>query len=468
MLLSQRLLCGFIAFCISCGVDVSTLPPLPDIAEDAFTTSARGEVASLRAALQDDPQDPAANGRLGMLLHAHQLYQGARTCYQRAQSLDPENFRWPYLLGIIETTLGDPETAVQSIRKSLELHDYRLAHIRLGAALLAADDLEASQRAFEDSLQLDPPEAAGYYGLGKVLAQLGETPDAVRMLEKAAELDPYAGGVHYALALAYRDLGNPDVSNRHLALSQRYQQSEPNLSDDVLAEVESLRRDQNWLLGQGQQSEANGDLNAAIKHYLAALEIQPDFAAAHVNLVGAYGGLGRFADAEPHYHKALEIDPEIEELHHNWGVIQIRLGRRDEAEAAFRRALEINPYSADGHFNLGALLYESGRQQAGLQSLDDALRFAPGHPLAHFQLGLHAVLGGRVEEGIAHYEKSLQSPINANTPRFLHALADANFRAGRREVAVEMAEQALAAAQQMGLRELAESIQTDLEVLRNR
>ncbi len=467
MPLNQGLLCAVFAFCLSCGADVAPLPPLPDISEDSFTTSARGEVASLRAALQDDPQDPAANGRLGMLLHAHQLYEGARTCYQRAQSLDPENFRWPYLLGIIETTLGDPEAAVQSIRKSIELHDYRPAHIRLGDALLAGDELEASRRAFEDSLQLDSPEAAGYYGLGKVLAQQGETSDAVRMLEKAAELDPYAGGVHYALAISYRDLGNSDVSNRHLALSERYEQSDPGLSDEVLAEVEKLRQDQNWLLGEGQRLEAEGDLNGAIRQYQAALEIQPDFVAAHVNLVGAYGGLGRFADAEPHYHKALEIDPEIEELHHNWGVIQISLGRRDEAEAAFRRALEINPYSADGHFNLGALLYESGRRNEGLRELEETLRCAPNHALAHFQLGLHAVRGGRIDEGIAHYEKSLAAPADSKTPRILHVLADAHFRAGRRRVALEYAEQALAAAEQMGLQDLAGLIRGDLRTLRN-
>jgi len=468
MWLNRRLLFGFFVLCLGCGVDAPPLPPLPDVSDNTFTTLAHDEFANLRSALEDDPRNPAANGRLGMLLHAHELYDGARACYQRAQLLDPKNFRWPYLLGIIETALGEPQSAVQSIQKSIELHDYRPAHIRLGNALLAADDLETSQRAFEDSLQLEPPEAAGYYGLGKLLAQAGETSDAIRMLEKAAELDPSAGGVHYALALAYRDLGAPDVSNRHLALSERYKQSDPSLADEVLAEVESLRRDQNWLLGEGQRSEASGNLNNAIEHYLAALKIQPDFAAAHVNLVGAYGALGRFSDAEPHYRKAVEINPEIEELHHNWGVIQIRLGRYDLAEAAFRRALEINPYSSDVHFNLGALLYESGRKQAGLAELSDTLRYAPNHPLAHFQLGLDAVTGGRVDEGIAHYERSLQSPIGANTPRFLHALADAHFRAGRRDVAVRYAEQALGAAQQMGLSELAESIQADLQALRGR
>ena len=468
MLLNRRLLCGICALWISCGVGVAPLPPLPELSGDAFTTSAREELATLRRSLDDDPRDAAANGRLGMLLHAHELYQGARACYQRAQSLEPENFRWPYLLGIVETTLGNPEAAAESIRQSIELQDHPPARIRLGNALLAADDLETGRQAFEDALQSKTPEAAGYYGLGKVLAQQGQVSDAVRMLEKAAELDPEAGGVHYALALAYRDLGSPDVSNRHLALSERYNQSDPGLFDAVLYEVEQLRRDQNWFLGEGQRLEAEGDLNEAVKQYQAALEIEPDFAAAHVNLVAAYAALGRFGEAEPHYHKALAIDPGIEELHHNWGVIQIRLGRHQQAEAAFRRALEINPYSADGRFNLGALLYDSGRRKQGLRELEEALKYAPNHALAHFQLGLDAVRNGRIDEGIAHYEKALETPVDANTPRFLHALADAHFRAGRRQVAAEMAEQALAVADQMGLQELAGAIREDLQSLRSR
>ena len=101
--------------------------------------------------------------------------------------------------------------------------------------------------------------------------------------------------------------------------------------------------------------------------YLLALDGDPDYADAHINLGRLHHEDRELVDAERHYREAIRCAPDEFIGHFNLAVLLEDRGGMDEAARAYRRALELDPESADAHYNLGLLLESRGLR-------DDAMR----------------------------------------------------------------------------------------------
>lgn len=95
----------------------------------------------------------------------------------------------------------------------------------------------------------------------------------------------------------------------------------------------------------------------AIEAYLKALEADPGWPPACVNLGTIYYNLGDSARAESYYREALKREPEHTKAQFNLGNVLDDLGRIDEAIACFENVLARAPTFASAYFNL-ALAYE--------------------------------------------------------------------------------------------------------------
>ncbi len=446
----------------ACGAQAPALPPVD---ASQFPANARAQVRQALAALESTPNNAGANGRLGMLLHAHDRSEAALACYRRAARFAPEQPRWLYLQGQASIAAGDASAAIDAWQSALALQPDAATLIHLGKALEALGRREESRRAFEDALQHDPRSAAALHGLARILSADGSPAEAIPLLEKAVQLAPDSGAIYYALGIALRDAGQEQPSRQALAMAERYQRAQPPIDDPILREVQSLRRDPSWLLNEGRRLEALGEIQQAAALYQEALDQDPDFVPAHSNLVAALGFLGRYDDAGRHYARALELAPQLEELHYNWGVLEAERGNLEAAAESFRAALEINPSSADSHFNLGAMLAQLGMEADAVREMRKTLELEPAHRLALFQLGGRHVQAGRLEQGIAMLQRALDAPIDARTAGVLYALADAEARAGNLENALLHARQALELARQFGDTEMAAALENDLRQL---
>ena len=69
------------------------LPPLPEVDPSSFAPGVREQVEEALAAARADPRNPAAVGKLGMVLHAYGEFGSAGAAYGRARALEPESFR---------------------------------------------------------------------------------------------------------------------------------------------------------------------------------------------------------------------------------------------------------------------------------------------------------------------------------------------------------------------------------------
>jgi len=95
----------------------------------------------------------------------------------------------------------------------------------------------------------------------------------------------------------------------------------------------------------------------AIAAYERVLELDPEHAAAHINLGTLYYNRQDYKAAEEHYRRALQIDPRYALAHFDLGNVLDETGRVAEAIETYLTALQLAPTYADAHYNL-ALAYE--------------------------------------------------------------------------------------------------------------
>ncbi len=105
------------------------------------------------------------------------------------------------------------------------------------------------------------------------------------------------------------------------------------------------------------QAEEAGEKQRAIAIYEEILSIDPQYAAACINLGTVYFHLRRFDRAEELYRRATEADPGYVLAYFDLGNVLDELERLDESIAAYIKAVTLSPRYADAHYNL-ALAYE--------------------------------------------------------------------------------------------------------------
>jgi tetratricopeptide (TPR) repeat protein len=99
----------------------------------------------------------------------------------------------------------------------------------------------------------------------------------------------------------------------------------------------------------------------AIAAYEGVLQLDPDHAAAHINLGTLYYNRQDYTAAEDHYRAALRIDSRYALAHFDLGNVLDETGRVAEAVQSYLAALQLAPTYADAHYNL-ALAYEKMRE----------------------------------------------------------------------------------------------------------
>lgn len=91
---------------------------------------------------------------------------------------------------------------------------------------------------------------------------------------------------------------------------------------------------------------------AAIAHFQAAIQLEPQAAQAYYNLGVALTQAGKAAEAEEAYRYCLGIVPGYAEAWNNLGILYANLGRIEQAREAFLRAIEQKPGNQEFQGNL--------------------------------------------------------------------------------------------------------------------
>jgi Tfp pilus assembly protein PilF len=208
-----------------------------------------------------------------------------------------------------------------------------------------------------------------------------------------------------------------------------------------------------------------GDAAGAIAEIEAALELDPSLAVAHEDLVKLYGRARDWPKAEAHYRSAVAMGANPADLHYDYGVLLGLQEKWDQAAEAYRRALAVNPQHALAHNNLGQVLELERRFDAALEAYRLAVESQPTFRLARFNAGRALLALGRAREAVTELEK-LDQPRDAESPRYLFALAVAHIRAGNKDEGIKWASEAKRLAAEHGQHDLAASIERQLGAIK--
>lgn len=137
---------------------------------------------------------------------------------------------------------------------------------------------------------------------------------------------------------------------------------------------------------QAKTAARQGSAEKAIKHYLAALQLEPEFGQALTGLGAIYLMQKRIGEAEVLFEKALAIDPNHATALINLAMIDQSRGDKDSALERLERVITRNPEYAEAHMNIGSLLASMKRYQEAIQHLSKAVKLNPERPVAHLNL----------------------------------------------------------------------------------
>jgi tetratricopeptide (TPR) repeat protein len=130
----------------------------------------------------------------------------------------------------------------------------------------------------------------------------------------------------------------------------------------AMGRPEAVPRDVAELFARGISLEEDpGSQTQAITTYQEVLELDPNHAAAHINLGTLFYNRQEYGLAEEHYRHAIEIDPRYALAHFDLGNVLDETGRVQDAISTYQTALQLAPTYADAHYNL-ALAYEKMKE----------------------------------------------------------------------------------------------------------
>jgi len=211
------------------------------------------------------------------------------------------------------------------------------------------------------------------------------------------------------LTFARQQLKDPDPSVRIAALGliesvdpvNRVLSASPLLADPIrgvrieaariLADMPDSQMASSWLSAR----------NSAMKEYLDYLKLNADWPAENVNLGNLYLRQHNVDGAITAYQRAIELDPRFIGAYVNLADAYRQQGRDDEGEKQLRRGLSLSPNAADLHHALGLLLVRLTDKNAALQELALAAKLAPDNARYAYVYAIGLNSAGKQREALA-------------------------------------------------------------------
>ncbi|GAB4268074.1 MAG: hypothetical protein Kow0092_21730 [Deferrisomatales bacterium] len=253
--------------------------------ERAYSMYVGGRLDEAKGLYQElvrrNPRDATAYGNLGVVLNRLGRPEEALAVLERALTLDPGFAQAHYNRGLALWSTGRFEEALAAYRSATAaapgLVEARLAQADL---LLQLGRAREALQANSAALEYAPEEASVWRQRGEVLRALHRLEDAERAYRKALERDPRDGATRLALGILLDEEGRyPEALETYDALVSSGAAGPSVFHNRALLRLHL------------------GDASGALRDADRAVEVEPDFHAAHAVRARALTALGRIEEA---------------------------------------------------------------------------------------------------------------------------------------------------------------------------
>ncbi len=227
------------------------------------------------------------------------------------------------LLGEIEEKSGNFVSAEHEYETAAHMDPSESNLFDWASELLLHRTLDPAVEVFNEATQRYPKSPRLAIGLGMSYYSRGNYDDAVSALLKAADLDSSDARCYYFLSRAYDS--SPKQADEVIQRFRRFAELQPQNAHALYYYAMSM-----WK-GRRAQDE-NVDFSQIEALLKKAVELDPKFPEAHLQLGNLYSDQKKYADAAPHYEQALALNSDLADAHYRLGQAYVHLGKRDEAQ----------------------------------------------------------------------------------------------------------------------------------------
>ena len=357
----------------------------------------------LTLATKQDPTNGVYWYQLGRVQAMQQKFGPAATSFQNAIKYEPTLASAYYNLGYVQDKSGNQTAALESYKNAYRVDPkYEKAYIAAARLMANKADYSGAAQAFSSAVKINPSNAQTYQELGSAYANMGDYKSAETNFRKAlaymdpskpdaatyynlssvlAELGKYSEGVNYA-ALAYNNRSTASKAlqvsiiynygllsektgetsrasslySDALALDPTHLKSKINLgalyvkTGDVdtgiaLLNSANTQSPNNFEINNnlGNAYTTKRDYTKAITHYQAALKIDPTDNVVRENLAKAYGSAGQYSNAKMTYEDVIATDPENWSAYLECAKVDVSLGNTQDAIEKLEYLQQKNP-----------------------------------------------------------------------------------------------------------------------------
>lgn len=306
---------------------------------------------------------PQANFVRARALLQKKDFTGARDALQDVLRFAPDHAPSQLLLGVLDYTNGNLQQAQSHLSRFVAAQPGNLA----GRKYLAAVEMKLKnpQRAIdalEGGLAKAGDDAQYLALLGSAYLQAGESRKGGEYLQKAVEISPETSAIRAQLALSH--LASGDTEKAVAELESVTESAQSPMQADVMLVLTLL-----------QTKEFDKAAKAA-----SALADKLGKDPMPYNLLGvALLGKGDMAGARAAFEKALEIEPKFTVADLNIAQIELRAGNRDAAEARYKAILTKDAANANALLGLAALAEAAGKPEDAQRWLEQAWEKNPNN-----------------------------------------------------------------------------------------
>jgi tetratricopeptide (TPR) repeat protein len=268
----------------------------------------------------------------------------------------------------------DAERAYQATLKLKANHGQSLSN--LGEIYFRAGKVDGAKQYWESAVKAYPKLVAARNNLASLqLEQMRKTTDkaAWEKLESDARFNlSNVLGVDSENVKAYTLYG--------LVYMEGYQRNKNRLDLAKLLLDEAKKRNEKYAPLQnafGLYYMRRNALSEALQHFQSAVEIDPKFVEARMNVGLTTLGFRKYDTAKEQFAKVLDMAPKNYDAMIGLGIAQRGLGDFDGAEAQYKKAKDVDGKRGEAFYNL-AVLYKDFRatKQSDLKASQDTYRKA--------------------------------------------------------------------------------------------
>jgi tetratricopeptide (TPR) repeat protein len=221
-----------------------------------------------------------------------------------------------------------------------------LAHNERGLEYFSKGKLEQAVKEYDEAIRAYPNLAAAHNNRGSAFFALGRYEDAAACFRQATQVSPKYGQAHFNLALALIKLGREKEAN------------------------DALMSAANAYFESGEEHLRNWQLKEAEEDFKGLLQIDPDYAPAHLYLGLVYNAERRFDDAVESFNRVISRQPDNAGALVGLGSAYLGLRKYEQAIAASDQALKLKADLPEAHYTAGLAAASLGQREQALARLD--------------------------------------------------------------------------------------------------